>query len=138
MTPLKASHVGIRTSRYDELLKWYQENLDFRVIHEWTVNTIKLAFIAPRNNNDFMIEVICYDTTNNDHTEEVRSGYNHLSFSVDDLDKTIASLSKRNIAIGRSFSVPDIGIRTAFISDPFGNSIEFFEAIGPSTGEMPW
>lgn len=125
---LKAGHVGIRTSKYDEILQWYTENLDFRIIHKWNVEDIKLAFIAPPNDNDFIIEIICYDSTEKISTNE-KSGYNHLSFSVANLDQTIEHLTRKNITINRSFSVPAIGLRVAFIADPFGNTIEFCEAI---------
>lgn len=125
---LKAGHVGIRTTKYDEILQWYTENLDFRIIHKWTVGDIKLAFIAPPNDDDFMIEIICYDSSEKGSTEE-KSGYNHLSFSVSNLDQTIEHLTKKNIAINRSFSVPAIGLRVAFIADPFGNTIEFCDKL---------
>ena len=125
----KAGHVGIRTTKYNEILKWYEENLDFRIIRKWMVGNIQLAFIAPPNDNDFIIEIICYDSNEKLANDEIKSGYNHLSFSVDNLDKTIAELTKRNIPIERSFSVPSIGLRVAFISDTFGNTIEFCEEL---------
>lgn len=125
---LKAGHVGIRTTKYDEILQWYTENLNFRIIRKWNVGDIKLAFIAPPNDNDFIIEIICYDSTEKERTEE-KSGYNHLSFSVNNLDQTIEHLTKKNITINRSFSVPAIGLRVAFIADPFGNTIEFCDEL---------
>lgn len=127
---IKAGHVGIRTAKYNEILKWYEEILDFRIIRKWTVGEIQLAFIAPPNDNDFIIEIISYDSNEKFNKEEVKSGYNHLCFNVENLDKTIEELNKRNISITRNFSVPAIGKRVAFINDPFGNSIEFCEDIG--------
>lgn len=124
----KASHVGIRTTKYNEIIKWYEENLDFRIIRKWMIGDIQLAFIAPPNDNDFIIEIICYDS-NEKSNEGIKSGYNHLSFSVQNLDETIEELTKREIPIERSFSVPIIGLRVAFISDTFGNTIEFCEEI---------
>lgn len=126
---MKAGHVGIRTAKYNEILKWYEENLDFRIVRKWTVGEIQLAFIAPPNDNDFIIEIICYDSKEKLNREEVKSGYNHLSFWVDNLDRTIEELTKRHIPIERSFSVPSIGLRVAFISDTFGNTIEFCEEL---------
>ena len=38
----KAGHVGISTTKYDEMLKWYEENLDFRIIRKWMVGKIQL------------------------------------------------------------------------------------------------
>lgn len=126
---IEAGHVGIRTTKYNEILKWYKENLDFRIIRKWMVGEIQLAFIAPPNNNDFIIEIICYDSNQELNSEEAKFGYNHLAFSVQSLDQTIEELNNRNIPIERSFSVPAIGLRVAFISDTFGNTIEFYEAL---------
>lgn len=125
----KAGHVGIRTTKYNEILKWYEEKLDFRIIRKWNVNDIQLAFIAPPNDNDFIIEVICYDSNEKIDEGGSKSGYNHLSFSVRNLDETIRELERRGIPIERSFSVPVIGLRVAFISDTFGNTIEFCEEL---------
>lgn len=126
---IKAGHVGIRTTKYSEIIKWYEENLDFRIIKKWTVGNIQLAFIAPPNDNDFIIEIICYDSNEKTNDDEIKSGFNHLSFSVQNLDETIIELTKRKIPIVRSFSVPEISLRVAFISDTFGNTIEFCEDI---------
>lgn len=121
---LKAGHVGIRTNKINELLKWYSENLDFRIIKKWNVGDISLAFIAPPANNDFIIEVICYDNNEN-YANGLKSGYDHLSFWVDNLPKTIQVLENKGIPIQSSFSVPEIAMTIAFIDDTFGNSIEF-------------
>jgi lactoylglutathione lyase len=125
----KAGHVGIRTTEYKDLLKWYKENLDFRVIYEWIVGELQLAFIAPPNDNSFIIEVIGEKSSENSMGSGVKFGYDHLSFNVENLDTTIEHLKIRNININRSFSVPAIGKRVAFIADPFGNIIEFCEDI---------
>ena len=60
---IKARHVGIRTAKYIEILKWYEEILDFRIIRKWIVGEIQRAFIAPPNDDDFIIEII----SNNSH-----------------------------------------------------------------------
>lgn len=126
---MKAHHVGISTTKYDEILKWYEENLDFRIIRKWTVGEIQLAFIASPTDNDFVIEIVCYGSDEKLNKEEVKSGYNHLSFHVDNLDRTIEELTKRDIPIERSMNIPSIGLRIVFISDTFGNTIEFCEDI---------
>jgi lactoylglutathione lyase len=94
---------------------------------KWMAGTTKLAFIAPPNDDDFMIEIICYDSNEKTSDSEIKSGYNHVSFMVQNLDKTIEELAKKNIPVERSFSVPAIGLRVAFISDTFGNAIELCE-----------
>lgn len=76
-----------------------------------------------------MIEIVGYNKTETVSNAEVKPGYNHLCFNVENLDQTMDELHKRNISIVRSFSVPAIGKRVAFIADPFGNTIEFSEDI---------
>lgn len=61
--------------------------------------------------------------------QEVKSGFDHLCFMVDNLDKTMEALQQRNIEIERTFPAPAIGKRVAFIIDPFGNKLEFSEEL---------
>lgn len=126
---IKGWHVAIRTTKYKKLINWYEENLDFRIIQEFTSGEMKLALIAPPNDNNFLIEVLGVEEKKDSINTEVTSGYDHLCFSVDNLDSTIEALKKRNIAIDRTFLAPAIGKRVAFITDPFGNKIEFAEEI---------
>ena len=126
---IKAGHVAIRTTEYKTLIKWYEEKLDFRIIREWTVGEMQLAFIALPNDNNFLIEILGVKTTEQINEVEVKLGYDHLCFNVEDLDKTSEELNKRNVNVVRSFSVPTIGKRVAFIADPFGNKIELCEDI---------
>jgi lactoylglutathione lyase len=131
LSDIKAGHVGIYTSEYDAILKWYIEKLDFRLVREWTNDAFKmqLAFLAPPNDNNFIIEIFGYNKTETASNAELKPGLNHICFNVENLDQTMAELHKRNISFIRSFSVPTIAKRVAFITDPFGNSIEFSEDI---------
>lgn len=122
---MKGWHIAIRTTKYEELINWYLENLDFRIVKEFTSGEMKLALIAPPTDNSFLIEVLGVNENNDSERVDVKTGYHHLCFNVDDLDKTIVALKERNIVIDRSFDAPAIGKKVAFISDPFGNIIEF-------------
>ena len=124
---IKGWHVAIRTSEYKELINWYQQNLDFRLVKEFNAGEMKLAFIAPPGDNNFILEIL--GVNENDSSSEVKGGYDHLCFSVANLDKTMESLKSRDIEIVRTFEVPIIGKRVAFINDPFGNKIEFAEEL---------
>jgi len=122
---LKAGHVAIRTTEYAQLIEWYKETLDFRVVREWTVGDLQLAFLALPNDDSFLIEVLGNQATEEQGVSKMKWGYDHVCFHVEDLDKTVAALSKRNVTITRSMRIPAIGKRVAFIADPFGNTIEF-------------
>ena len=126
---IKAGHVAIRTTEYDAIIKWYLEKLDFRIVREWTAGEMQFAYLALPNDNDFMIEILGIKSSELIINEEIKSGYDHLCFNVENLDETIEELKSRNITIVRSFSVPAIGKRCAFVTDPFGNKIEFCDDI---------
>lgn len=126
---IRAGHLAIRTTEYNALIKWYAEKLDFRLIREWTVGKMQLAFLALPSDNSFLIEILGIENAEQSNDPEVKPGYDHLCFNVENLDKTVEELKKRNVEIARSFNVPAIGKRVAFIADPFGNKIEFCEDI---------
>jgi catechol 2,3-dioxygenase-like lactoylglutathione lyase family enzyme len=124
---LRAGHLAIKTSDYLAMIKWYIEKLDFRIVYEWIVGDLQLALIAPATDNNFMIEILGFKDDERLDNSAKASGYDHICFNVDNLDKTIEDLKVRNIEITRCFSVPQINKRVAFIMDPFGNTIEFCE-----------
>lgn len=125
---MQATHVGIRTADHDGLIRWYMEKLEFRLIRKWNVGDLKLAFLAPANDDNFWIEVISQDTTGvTDHNAQAFiSGYHHFCIAVKNVDSTLEELARRGVKTLRApFDVPAIGKRCGFIADPFGNVIEF-------------
>ncbi|MDR6301903.1 VOC family protein [Mesonia maritima] len=125
---MKGWHIAIRTTNYKELIAWYLKKLDFRLIKEFNAGEMKLALIAPPGDNYFILEILGVKE-NEEPSSEVKVGYDHICFNVTNLDKTMAALKSRDIEIVRSFEVPIIGKRVAFINDPFGNKIEFSEEL---------
>lgn len=128
---IKGWHIAIRTTKYNEMITWYEKNLDFRMVKEFNAGEMQLALIAPPGDNNFIIEVLGVKNDEGSPPSEIKSGYDHLCFNVTDLDATMKALKHRGIEIVRTFEVPVIGKRVAFITDPFGNKIEFAEALKP-------
>src|SRR5690349_14529722 len=93
---VKAGHIAIRTTEYRSLIKWYTETLDFRIIREWTVGEMQLAFIALPNDNNFMIEILGVNKADYADDLGVKLGYDHLCLNVQDLNRTVEELTKRN------------------------------------------
>ncbi|AWI26318.1 VOC family protein [Flavobacterium pallidum] len=122
---IKVGHIAIRTADYKGLIAWYQEKLSFRLIREWTAGDMQLAFIAPANDNDVIIEIL--GTQQIPDAEPIKTGYDHICFNVGNLEHTIQALTASGIEIVRCFPVPAIGKKVAFIADPEGNRIEFCE-----------
>ncbi|SDR99245.1 glyoxylase I family protein [Gillisia sp. Hel1_33_143] len=128
---IKGWHIAIRTTKYDEMIAWYTENLDFRLVKEFNAGEMQLALIAPPGDNNFILEVLGVKDNKDSDPSEIKFGYDHLCFNVANLDVTMKALKQRGIEIVRTFEAPVIGKRVAFINDPFGNKIEFSEVLKP-------
>jgi lactoylglutathione lyase len=125
---IRAGHVGIRTNEYSKTIQWYREKLDFRIVRQWTVGDLQLAFLALPDDDDFLIEI--FGNNNISQAEKTTDNrLDHFCLQVNDLDTTIKELESRGVAIARTFSIPAIGKRVAFIADLHGNAIEFCEDI---------
>jgi glyoxylase I family protein len=131
---MNGNHVGIRVPDYKAAIKWYTEKLDFRIVHEWPYADEQLAYLAPANSNDFWLEVLAggklkspvkYDDLGKSLEE---SGYHHICLHVEDINKTIAELKRRDVKIiGQPFYLDAISRNLAFFQDPWGNMIELAE-----------
>jgi hypothetical protein len=53
----RGHHVGVRVKTLNER-NWYVEKLDFRVVHEWPYADEQLAYIAPPNDDAFLVELL--------------------------------------------------------------------------------
>lgn len=61
-------------------------------------------------------------------TYEIGTGYGHVAVTADDLDATLAALSKQGIEAERPpYTVSDGGPRLCFVRDPDGYRIELIE-----------
>ena len=54
----RGHHVGVRVKDLNEAKNWYVEKLDFRVVHEWPYADEQLAYIAPPNDDAFLVELL--------------------------------------------------------------------------------
>jgi lactoylglutathione lyase len=130
---MRGAHVGLRTPDFESTIEWYTEKLGFRVLKKWTVGTLRLAFLAPANDDSFWLEVLCDGTSNPEPNSAppVSRGYHHFCLDVDDVDATLAALRERGVTVFREpFDVPPIGKRCGFIADLHGNIIELAANLG--------
>lgn len=133
---MRGAHVALRVPDYATTVKWYQEKLDFRLIHEWPFGDLQLAYLAPANDDNFWIEILAGGqpapkTGYEDLNESLHpGGYHHFCIDVANVDDTIAELKSRGVNIvGEAFNLPAISKRLAFFADPDGNLIELAERI---------
>jgi len=125
--------MGLRTTDYEASIAWYIEKLGFRLLKKWTAGELKMAFLAPANDDSFWIELLNggIGETKQDPSQPIISGYQHLCIAVAHVDETLAEMRERGVNVIREpFDVPAIGKRCGFIVDLFGNVIEFAEDIG--------
>ena len=135
---MRGHHVALRVADYEVAKSWYVDKLDFRVVHEWPFADEQLAYLAPANDDHFMIELLgggdplpIDAPTYTDLGDSLRyAGYHHFCISVADIEATVAELRKRGVAIvTEPFKLDDISRKLAFFADPFGNLIELAEVV---------
>jgi catechol 2,3-dioxygenase-like lactoylglutathione lyase family enzyme len=135
---VRGHHVAIRVPDRDIAIQWYQDKLDWRVIHTWPYGDQQLAFLAPPNDDRFMVELLAGGDPGpqtvpvyKDLGDSLRhAGYHHFCLTVADIESTVQELRRRDVKIlAEPFQVDEISRKIAFVADPFGNVIELAEVI---------
>jgi lactoylglutathione lyase/glyoxylase I family protein len=133
---MKGNHVAVRVPSLDEAKAWYSENLDFRVVHEWTFGELELAYMAASTDDSFFLELIgggspIPERPYDDLGDSLQAaGFHHLCYMVESVDETLVELKKRGVKIvNEAFELPDISRRLAFFADPWGNLLELAEVL---------
>lgn len=137
---IRGHHIAIRVPDRDVAIKWYQDKLDWRVVYMWTYGDQQLAFLAPPNDDRFMVELLAGGDPSphplppyKDLADSLRyAGYHHFCLTVADIEATMDELRRRDVNILiEPFQVDEISRKIAFVADPFGNVIELAEVIQP-------
>lgn len=135
---MRGHHVALRVTDFDIAKDWYVEKLDFRVVHEWPFADERLAYLAPANDDGFMIELLgggdplpLAAPGYSDLADSLRhAGYHHFCINVADIEASVSELRARGVTIvTEPFKLDDISRKLAFIADPFGNLIELAEVV---------
>src|SRR5262249_52183135 len=121
----RGHHVGVRVKDFGEAKDWYVEKLDFRVVHEWPYADEKLAYIAPPNDDAFLIELLgggdplpMDAPVYSDLGDSLRyAGYHHFYINVPDIEKAVADLRARGVKIvTEPFKLDAISRKLAFFA----------------------
>lgn len=135
---MRGHHVAVRVSDFAVAKQWYVDKLDFRVIHEWPYADEELAYLAPPNDDHFMIELLgggdplpLAAPSYTDLGDSLRyAGYHHFCINVRDIDATVTELRSRGVTIvTEPFQLDAIQRKLAFFADPYGNLIELAEIL---------
>jgi glyoxylase I family protein len=135
---MRGHHVALRVPDYEKSKQWFVEKLDYRVVHEWPYADEQLAYLAPANDDNFMLEILgggdplpLDKPSYTDLGDSLRySGFHHFCINVSDIVETVEELRRRNVSIvTEPFELEAINRKLAFFADPFGNLIELSEVI---------
>ena len=135
---MRGHHVAVRTPDLKTAKRWYVEKLDFRIIAEWDYADEQLAYIAPPNDDAFLVELLGggnpppIDAPGySDVGDSLRyAGYHHFCINVPDIEKAVADLRARGVKIvTEPFKLGAISRKLAFFADPSGNLIELAEVL---------
>lgn len=135
LSTMKADHILMGVTNFEETVQWYRDILGFEVEVQWKVDGLDNLDLAYLNNGDFRIEIIGNKegVQNNkqvgDFGEHLsHQGYAHICFQVEDIDLAMKQLNEKGIETfvkAQTYPLDFYNRRVAFIKDLNGNIIEF-------------
>lgn len=125
---MKLLHTMIRVKNAQESIKFYTELLNMKFDHQKRLDDCTLYFLDDENGN------VQLELTENDETPEngynIGSGFGHLAFSVESLDKFTKKLNDLGYEyLYEPFDLNGKGTKIAFVKDPDGYEIELIEKV---------
>jgi len=130
-------HACLRVPDFDTAIAWYTEKLDFRLIRSVPLRDLIYAFLSPAADDTFSFELVAGPgAVDRPSYDDLRasltlSGWHHIGFRVDNVDHAIGELKRRGVTIiSEPHDVTPLGLRLAFVSDPWGNLFEFIQPLG--------
>ena len=120
----KLLHTRMRVSDIDQTIRFYTEVLGLEVVERKTSpRGSHLAFLKVPNSEE-LIELASFPPSG---PVKVQEDLVHLAFQVENLDKTIAELKGKGVAITDGPTNSSSGSRFIFIDAPDGYEIELIE-----------
>lgn len=125
---MKLLHTMIRVKNAEESLKFYTELLNMKLDKKKRLDDCWLYFLTDEDGTTQL------ELTYNDETPEdgynLGSGFGHLAFSVDSLDKFSEKLNSLGYKyLYEPFDLNGKGTKIAFVQDPDGYEIELIEKV---------
>jgi lactoylglutathione lyase len=120
----KLLHTRMRVTDMDETIAFYRDVLGLEVVERKTSpRGSHLAFLRVPNSEE-LIELCSFPPSG---PVRVQEDLVHLAFQVDNLDETIASLTRKGIKITDGPTTTSSGSRFIFIDAPDGYEVELIE-----------
>ncbi|MCK5548856.1 MAG: VOC family protein [Thermoplasmata archaeon] len=124
------AHVSVRTSDMDRSIRFYESYFGMKLVSRKEIpqNNAEIAFLESEGTN-FRLELTWYKTQKMfEQAEYENRVFNHLAFTVDDMDAVIERMRSAGVIItDEPFTLGPGGSKLAFIEDPDGTLIELIE-----------
>jgi len=124
-------HASIRTSNIEKSIDFYTKFLSLKMIsrREIKQNSAEIAFLQDQEGKGCTLELTYYKNQKKFSQPEYEERlFDHLGFAVSNIDATIASMKKENVAITDDpFKLGANGPVIAFVEDPDGTLLELIE-----------
>ncbi|MCR6544838.1 VOC family protein [Dehalobacterium formicoaceticum] len=112
----------IKVNNLEESLKFYQDIVGLNLDHRFKSGPVEIAFMG---NDETKLELLHDETAN-----QVDMGQDiSLGFEVESVDKMMAFLKEKGIAIHSGPIQPNPHVRFFFVLDPNGLKVQFVENI---------
>ena len=132
----KIDHAAIRVPDFDAAVAWYTEKLDFHLKRSLPVAGLTFALLSSAADDRFGIELLAGPgegsraTYKDLHASYKMPGWHHVGFRVESVDRAIDELRRRGVAIiAEPQDVTVMGLRVAFIADPWDNIFEITQSL---------
>jgi methylmalonyl-CoA/ethylmalonyl-CoA epimerase len=132
---LKPLHVGISVTDMDQAIRWYQDNLDFRLVKDDGWVPPLEARICFLENNGFQLELFQYKAPIPQSADRLHPnldlrtvGTKHVAFGVEDLASLRARLTAAGVEIAHETTMGKDQVM--FIRDCCGTLIELIQSPG--------
>jgi lactoylglutathione lyase len=125
------AHTSIRTSNIDRSINFYTNFIGLKLQgrHEIPQNNAEIAFLQDPDKKGSTLELTYYHKQEKFIQPEYENRiFDHLAFTVQNMQKTIETLRKNNVTItDEPYTLSPGGPTIAFIEDPDGTLIELIE-----------
>jgi catechol 2,3-dioxygenase-like lactoylglutathione lyase family enzyme len=139
----RIDHVCVRVDDFERAIVWYGEKLGFSVEKRWELEQlpgVEIAYLRDQSGSHLEIigggEGRRHPVGQNFMEQFALRGWQHICFSSDDVDSTMADLASRGVpAVLPAMDYPDgPGARAALVHDLEGNLIEFMGPMNSPIG----
>ncbi|HRH67078.1 MAG TPA: VOC family protein [Bacteroidia bacterium] len=126
---IRVHHISIICSNYDCSKNFYTEILGLEVIRETYRQERKSYKLDLALRGEYILELFSFPDPPVRISRPEACGLRHLAFEVDDLDKEVQNLEKKNIKTEPIRVDGNTGQRFTFLLDPDNLPIELYEGV---------